>query len=62
MTDTLTEWDAVEIRALQSLLDVVWELCVGLAAGQVPESEWAEVVADTFDKHRAELRSGEVSE
>jgi hypothetical protein len=44
-----------ERRALASLLDVVEELCHGLAAGQMPEREWAEVVQDTFDKHRREL-------
>lgn len=37
-----------------SLLDVVQELAQGLAAGHVPETEWAQVVADSFDQHRAE--------
>jgi len=44
-----------ERRAIQSLLDVVEELCLGLAHGQTPEPEWAETVQETFDKHRREL-------
>jgi len=48
-----------ERRALLSLLDVVEEIAQGLAHGQMPEQDWAEVVTDTFDKHRRELR-GEV--
>lgn len=42
-------------RALQSLLDVVEELAQGLAAGQTPGTDWAQIVADTFDGHRREL-------
>jgi hypothetical protein len=45
-----------ETRALQSLLDVVQELCEGLAAGQTPEPGWAAVVTETFDRHRLDLR------
>lgn len=42
-------------RALMSLLDVVEELCQGLAHGQTPEVDWAEVVTFTFGHHRREL-------
>lgn len=45
-----------ESRALRSLLDVVEELAQGLAARQVPDGEWARVVSETFELHRAELR------
>jgi len=48
-----------ERRALQSLIDVVEELCLGLANGQTPEPAWAEIVQETLDKHRRELR-GEI--
>jgi len=48
-----------ERRALLSLLDTVEELCLGLAHGQTPETEWTEIVHDTFDKHRREL-AGEI--
>ena len=48
-----------ERRALLSLMDVVEELALGLAHGQTPEVEWAEMVKDTFDKHRREL-AGEI--
>ena len=48
-----------ERRALASLLDVVGELCQGLAAGQMPEEEWADIVVEVFTKHQRELR-GEV--
>jgi len=48
-----------ERRAIASLLDVVEELCQGLAHGQMPEREWADQVSETFAKHRRELR-GEV--
>jgi hypothetical protein len=49
-----------EDRALLSLLDVVEELAMGLAHGQTPEVEWAQVVQDTFTTHRRELRGEEV--
>ena len=41
-------------QATASLLDVVEELCMGLAHGQTPEREWSDVVAETFAKHRRE--------
>jgi len=44
-----------ERRAIQSLLDVVEEISLGLAHGQMPEPEWADTVAETFAKHRREL-------
>jgi hypothetical protein len=47
---------SVEARALSSLLDVVEELAQGLAAGQTPEGEWANIVSETFENHRRELR------
>jgi len=47
-------------RAIASLLDVVEELAAGLAAGQTPTQDWADVVIDTFTKHRRELRGEEV--
>lgn len=50
-----------EARAIASLLDVVEELAQGLAWRQQPDSAWAAVVTDTFDKHRRELRGEEVS-
>ena len=33
---------------------------MGLAHGQSPEVDWAQVVEDTFEKHRRELRGDEV--
>jgi len=48
-----------ERRAIQSLLDVVEEIALGLAHGQMPEQDWAEVVTETFAKHRRELH-GEI--
>lgn len=45
--------------AILSLMDVVEELCAGIAAGQKPEWEWADVVAATFKQHRDELRDPE---
>jgi hypothetical protein len=48
-----------ERRALNSLLDTVEQLCLGLAAGQMPNEEWAEMVRETLDKHRREL-AGEI--
>ena len=44
-----------EARAINSLLDVVEEI-----ASLVGEEQWVEVVNDTFDKHRRELRGEEV--
>ena len=32
---------------------------MGLAHGQTPDAEWAEVVRASFDGHRAELRDPE---
>jgi hypothetical protein len=49
-------------RAVASLLDVVEELVAGLAEGRTPTQEWSDVVADTFEKHRQELLTGEVQE
>lgn len=46
-------------RAVASLLDVVEELCVGLAHGATPTAEWAEVVESTFAEHRRERRAAE---
>jgi hypothetical protein len=43
-------------RAIMSVLDVVEELAQGLAHGQKPDGSWAEIVSDTFEKHRRELR------
>lgn len=54
--------DEAQTRALLSLLDVVDELASGLAAGQTPEPDWSQLVADTFAKHGAELRHPEVHE
>ncbi len=42
--------------AVRSLLDVVEELCDGLAAGQTPTPEWVDIVRDTFKEHREEIR------
>lgn len=49
---------AVE-RAVASLLDVVQELCLGLAYGATPETRWAEIVESNFEEHRRELRAAE---
>lgn len=40
---------------LGSLLDVVDELCMGLAVGQTPDREWAEQVSASLGEHRARL-------
>lgn len=48
-------------RAVASLLDVVEELALGLAHAQTPEREWSEQVAQTFEKHRRELRGETVN-
>ena len=42
--------------AVRSLLDLVDELCQGLAHGQTPEKDWAEMVTGVLDEHRVELR------
>ena len=48
--------DVIEVsRAVASLLDVVEELAQGLAAGQEPDPDWAELVANVFRVHRHEL-------
>ncbi len=47
--------EQVQHRAILSLLDTVEELAQGLAHGQKPTPEWAEVVTDTFNDHRSEL-------
>lgn len=51
---------SAEARALASVLDVVEELALGLAHGQQPEVEWAQIVQDNFAKHRRDLRGEEV--
>jgi hypothetical protein len=58
----MSEWERVLLRAVASLLDVVEELAQGLAHAATPQPDWAEVVTDTFEQHRRELRSGEVEE
>jgi len=45
-----------EARAIRSLLDVVEELVQGLAHGQRPGQDWAQIVSDNFEMHRRELR------
>lgn len=47
--------DEARQRAILSLLDVVEELCQGLAASQTPEQAWADIVTSTFADHRREL-------
>jgi len=49
-----------EQRAITSILDVVEELAQGLAHGQTPEGDWAEIVTQVFTLHRRELRGHEV--
>jgi hypothetical protein len=46
--------------AVRSLLDVVEELCLGLAAGQTPHTEWADIVSKSFAEHRQGIREGEL--
>lgn len=58
----MTERERVLLRAVASLLDVVQELSQGLAAGQRPDTDWADVVVSSFDSHRRELASGVVEE
>lgn len=52
----MKEKDKALYDAVTSMLDVVEELARGLAAGQTPEPDWAEIVHTNFDQHRAELR------
>jgi hypothetical protein len=51
--------ESVESRAIRSLLDVVEELAQGLAHGATPETDWSQLVADTFARHRREPVAGE---
>lgn len=47
--------DTPELRTLLSLMDVVEEL-----AWTVEDKSWSAIVSNTFNKHRRELRSGEI--
>jgi len=49
--------DTPERRTLLSLMDVVEEL-----AWTVEDKSWAAIVSNTFNKHRRELRTGEVEQ
>lgn len=49
--------DTPEKRAILSLLDVVEEL-----AWTVEDKGWSALVSNTFNKHRRELRTGEVEQ
>jgi len=51
--------EQAQTKALLSILDVLEELCMGLAYGQTPEKDWAQIVQDTFEGHRRELREAE---
>lgn len=42
-------------RSMASLMDVVEELCEGLASEQVPTQEWAGIVKAAFKEHRVEI-------
>ena len=42
-------------QALGSVIDVLDELCMGLAVGQTPDRPWAETVSQTFSEHRKRL-------
>lgn len=42
-------------QALGSLIDVVDELCMGLAVGQTPDREWGEMVSASLSEHRKTL-------
>jgi hypothetical protein len=48
-----------QTSALLSILDVLEELCMGLAWGATPEKEWANLVSTSFNEHRKELREAE---
>jgi len=48
--------DTPERRAILSLLDVVEEL-----SWTVPDKSWSAIVSNTFNKHREEIRTGELS-
>jgi hypothetical protein len=52
--DNMSE-KAIE-RAVTSLLDVVEEI-----AWKVGDADWAQVVTDTFEKHRKEIRGESVN-
>jgi hypothetical protein len=54
----VTREQALE-QAVMSLLDVVEELTMGLAHGQTPSEEWANVVYDSFKEHRRDMREAE---
>jgi hypothetical protein len=45
-----------EAKAIMSVLDVVEELANGIRWGQVPDDAWLEVLRETFQAHRDELR------
>lgn len=47
---------AVEFAVL-SILDVLEELAQGLAWGQRPAKDWAEIVQETFEKHRLQIKA-----
>jgi hypothetical protein len=49
--------DTPERRAILSLLDVVEEL-----AWTVEDKGWSALVSNTFNKHRRELRTGEIEQ
>lgn len=42
-------------QTLGSMLDVLDELCLGLAHGQTPDVPWAETVSQTLSEHRQKL-------
>ena len=42
-------------QAIGSLIDVLDELCMGLAVGQSPDRPWAETVSQTLSAHRQRL-------
>jgi len=42
-------------QTLGSLIDIVDELCMGLAVGQTPDREWAETVSASLSEHRQKL-------
>jgi hypothetical protein len=48
-----------QTRALLSIIDVLEELCMGLAYGATPEKDWAEIVSTSFNEHRKKLREAE---
>jgi hypothetical protein len=42
-------------QALGSVIDVLDELCMGLAVGQTPDRPWGETVSQTLSEHRRKL-------